>query len=166
MVTAINNGWIMLHGHIIVSGYKVRKISNPEWILPLWAGVLWGPLTVGRGGLCKCVHEGGNNPSSDLLSPRGHTLFRRMQTPRLMDDRSDCFPGFIFTREIVIHPLREAEGGPGPLFCSALIFFWIQDAMKSLRAQLPLQGLKERWSKSSATAVPSPNSAVLCWAEV
>lgn len=87
-------------------------------------------------------------PLLTFFAPKGHTLFRRMQKPRLMDDRSGCFPGFILTREIVIHPLGEAEGGAGPLFCSALIFSWIQDAMKRLRAQLPWQGFKERWSKS------------------
>lgn len=92
-------------------------------------------------------------------------MFRRMQTPRLMNGRSVCFPGFIFTREIVIHPLGEAEERPGPLFCSALIFSWFQDAMKSLRAQLPWQSFEERWSKSLATAVPSPNCSELCWAE-
>lgn len=109
------------------------------------------------------VHEGGSNLSPDLLrSPEGRTLFRRMQTCRLMDGRSDRFPGLIFTREIVIHPKGEAEERPGPLFCAALIFSWKQDAMKRLRAQLwPCS--EERWNKSlAATAVPSPDCTEMC----
>lgn len=68
------------------------------------------------------------------LSPRGQTLFRRTQTPRLMDDRSDHFPGFSSTREIVIQPLREDKCRPGPGYGSALIFLRIQDAMKRLKS--------------------------------
>lgn len=124
-----------------------------------------GFSTAGRGSVCEGVHEGGSNLSPDLLcGPEGRTLFRRMQTCRLMDGRSDRFPGLIFTREIVIHPKGEAEERPGPLFCSALIFSWKQDAMKRLRAQLwPCS--EERWSKSlAATAVPSPDCTEMCMA--
>lgn len=129
-------------------------------------GPLWGLLTAGRGGVCvRVCTKVEVTPLLTFFAPKGHTLFRRMQKPRLMDDRSGCFPGFILTREIVIHPLGEAEDGAGPLFCSALIFSWIQDAMKRLRAQLPWQGFKERWSKSWTAAVPSLNSTELCWAE-
>lgn len=84
----------------------------------------------------------------------GHILFRRMQTPKLMDGHSGCFPGFIVTREIVIHPLGEAAERPGPLFCSIFIFSWIQDTMKRLRAQLPWPSFEERWSKSLANSCP------------
>lgn len=104
-------------------------------------------------------------PLVTLFRPRGHTLFRRMQTPRLMDDHSGYFPGFSFTREIVIHPLGEPEGRPGPLFCFAFIFSWIQDAMKRLRAQLLWLSFMERQSKSSATAVPTPNSSEMYCAQ-
>lgn len=104
-------------------------------------------------------------PLVTLFRPRGHTLFRRMQTPRLMDDRSGYFPGFSFTREIVIHPLGEPEGRPGPLLYSAFIFSWIQDAMKRLRAQPLWLSFTERRSKSSATAVPTPNSLEMYCAE-
>ncbi|CAB1450883.1 unnamed protein product [Pleuronectes platessa] len=61
-------------------------------------------------------------PLLTLSAPRGHTLFRRTQTRTLMDGRSGRFPRFNFTREIVIHPLGEAEGGPGPRRRSRLIF--------------------------------------------
>lgn len=81
-------------------------------------------------------------PLLTLFAPKGHSLFRRMQTPRLMDDHSDCFPGFSATREIVIHPLGEAKGRLSPLFCSTLIFSRIQDAMERLRAQLPWLSFK------------------------
>ncbi len=164
-------------GHTDFFGYIKINWSSAIFLLPR-GGLLRGLLTAGRGCVSKCdvcvfvicvyVHEGMKVEVTPLLTffaPKGHTLFRRMQTPRLMDDRSDCFPGFIFTREIVIHPLGEAEGGPGPLFCPAFIFSWIQDAMKRLRTQLPWRSFKERWSKSSATAVPSLNSTDLYWAE-
>lgn len=80
-------------------------------------------------------------PLLTFFAPRGHTLFRRMQTPRLMDDRSDYFPGFIFTREIVIHPLGKSEGGPGPLFCAALIFSWIQECDEEAESSAALAEL-------------------------
>lgn len=48
----------------------------------------------------------------------GHTLFWRMQTPRLMDGRSGCFPGFSVTWEIVIQPLEEASGQTGSSFAA------------------------------------------------
>lgn len=87
----------------------------------------------------------------------GQTLFGRMQTPRLMDGHSDCFPGFRFIREIVTQPLGEAEERAGLLLGSGLASSWIQDAMKRLRVQLSWQSFEERWSKSPATAVLSPD---------
>lgn len=76
-------------------------------------------------GEAVCVHrarEGGSKPSCDLLCAwGGHTLFRRMQTTRLMDCQSVRFPGFIFIREIVTQPLGEAEERAGLLFCSGLL---------------------------------------------
>ena len=112
--------------------------------------------------VCMCMKVE-VTPHLTFYAPRGHTLFRRMQTPRLMDDRSACFPGFIFTREIVIHPLGEAERrtrssllpqhsiSPGSRM----------QRMKRLRAQLPWLSSQKRWSKSSATAVPSSDSTAL-----
>lgn len=112
------------------------------------------------------AHEGGSKPSYDLLCDweewGGHTLFGRMQTPRLMDGHSGCFPGFRFIREIVTQLLREAEERAGLLFGSGLDFSWIQDAMKRLRVQPSWQSFEERWSKSPATAVPSPNRVERC----
>lgn len=92
----------------------------------------------------------------------GHTLFGRMQTPRLMDGHSGCFPGFRFIREIVTQPLGEAEERAGLPFGSGLGFSWIQDAMKRLRVQLSWQSFEERWSKSPPTAVLSPDRAQRC----
>lgn len=68
-----------------------------------------------------CVHAGHAkvevNPLVTFFVPGGveggHTLFGRMQTPRLMDGHSDCFPGFRFIREIVTQPLGEAEERAG-----------------------------------------------------
>lgn len=96
----------------------------------------------------------------------GHTLFGRMQTPRLMDGHSGCFPGFRFIREIVTQLLREAEERAGLLFGSGLDCSWFQDAMKRLRVQLSWQSFEERWSKSPATAVPSPCGAMPCCAQM
>lgn len=146
--------------------FSYEKLSHPVWFFFPRGGSLWGLLTAGRGGVCvRVCTKVEVTPLLTFFAPKGHTLFRRMQNPRLMDDRSGCFPGFIHTREIVIHPLGEAEGGAGPLFCSALIFSSIQDTMKRLRAQLPWQGFKGRWSKSWDAAVLSVNSTELCWAE-
>lgn len=103
------------------------------------------------------------NPLVTFFVPEGaHTLFGRMQTPRLMDGHSCRFPGLVFIREIVTQPLGEAEERAGLLFCSRLVFSWIQDAMKRLRVQLSWQSFEERWSKSPATAVPSPNHVERC----
>lgn len=73
---------------------------------------------------CVCTgHEKVEvNPLVTFFVPGGgHTLFRRMQTARLMDCQSVCFPGFIFIREIVTQPLGEAEERAGLLFCSGLL---------------------------------------------
>lgn len=87
----------------------------------------------------------------------GHTLFGRMQTPRLMDGHPGCFPRFRFIREMASQPLGAAGGRAGLLFGSGLDFSWIQDAMKRLRVQLSWQSSEERWSLPPATAVLSPD---------